>query len=95
MRELLALADYGAVICDSASYYRKLLCQPSRTELANQITSYMCVKSMEFVSVAALAENRVIGKDSEVPWHIPEDRRQYRSLIADVPVILGRGCTSR
>lgn len=45
---------------------------------------------MEFVSVAALAENHVIGKDGEVPWRIPEDRRQYRSRIAEDPVILGR-----
>lgn len=48
------------------------------------------MKSIEFVSVAALAENHVIGTDGEVPWRIPEDRRQYRSRIADDPVILGR-----
>lgn len=45
---------------------------------------------MELVSVAALAENRVIGRDDELPWSIPEDRQQYRSRIADNPVILGR-----
>jgi len=45
---------------------------------------------MELVSVAALAENHVIGVDGEVPWTIPEDRRQYRARIADEPVILGR-----
>lgn len=45
---------------------------------------------MELVSVAALAENHVIGIDGEVPWTIPEDRRQYRSRIAENPVIFGR-----
>jgi dihydrofolate reductase len=46
---------------------------------------------MELVSVAALAENRVIGDGGEIPWgHIPEDREQYRERIADHPVILGR-----
>ncbi len=46
---------------------------------------------MELVSVAALAENRVIGVDGELPWpSIPADKRQYRSRIADEPVILGR-----
>jgi dihydrofolate reductase len=45
---------------------------------------------MELVSVAALAENHVIGKDGELPWSISEDRQQYRSRIADNPVILGR-----
>ncbi|MFB6298994.1 MAG: dihydrofolate reductase [Halobacteriales archaeon] len=45
---------------------------------------------MELVSVAALADNRVIGKDGEIPWHLPADKRQYRARIADDPVILGR-----
>ena len=46
---------------------------------------------MELVSVAAVAENGVIGKDGELPWpSIPADRRQYRDRIAEWPVILGR-----
>ena len=46
---------------------------------------------MRLVSVAALAENRVIGRDGEVPWpHIEADVRQYRERVADSPVILGR-----
>ena len=46
---------------------------------------------MELVSVAALADNRVIGDDGELPWpSIPADKRQYRERIADDPVILGR-----
>lgn len=46
---------------------------------------------MELVTVAALAENGVIGTDGELPWpSIPADKRQYRALIADSPVILGR-----
>lgn len=46
---------------------------------------------MELVSVAAIAENLVIGDDGEIPWEsLPEDRRQYRALVADAPVILGR-----
>ncbi|WP_148413445.1 dihydrofolate reductase HdrA [Haloferax sp. KTX1] len=46
---------------------------------------------MELVSVAALAENRVIGRDGELPWpSIPADKEQYRARIADDPVVLGR-----
>lgn len=46
---------------------------------------------MELVSVAAVAENGVIGRDGEIPWpSIPEDREQYRRRIAGDPVILGR-----
>lgn len=46
---------------------------------------------MELVSVAAVAENGVIGDDGELPWpSIPEDREQYRNRVADSPVVLGR-----
>lgn len=46
---------------------------------------------MEFITVAAVAENGVIGLDGELPWpSIPADRRQYRNRIKDWPVILGR-----
>ena len=46
---------------------------------------------MQLVSVAALAENRVIGNDGGVPWpDLPEDVRQYRDRVAGSPVILGR-----
>lgn len=46
---------------------------------------------MELVSVAAVAENGVIGEDGELPWpSIPADKQQYRGRIADHPVILGR-----
>lgn len=45
---------------------------------------------MELVSVAALADNRVIGRDGEIPWDVPEDKRQYRERTRDHPVILGR-----
>ncbi len=46
---------------------------------------------MELVSVAALDDNRLIGNNGELPWpSIPADKQQYRSLIADAPVILGR-----
>ncbi|WP_042661819.1 dihydrofolate reductase [Haloferax sp. ATB1] len=46
---------------------------------------------MELVTVAAVAENGVIGRNGELPWpSIPADKRQYRNRIADWPVILGR-----
>jgi len=46
---------------------------------------------VELITVAAVAENGVIGRDGELPWpSIPADKRQYRSRIAESPVILGR-----
>jgi len=47
--------------------------------------------SVELITVAAVAENGVIGRDGELPWpSIPADKQQYRRRIADHPVILGR-----
>lgn len=46
---------------------------------------------MKLITVAAVADNGVIGRDGELPWpSIPADKRQYRTRIADWPGILGR-----
>jgi dihydrofolate reductase len=46
---------------------------------------------MELASVAAVAENRAIGRDGELPWdHIAADVEQYRNRVAGHPVVLGR-----
>ena len=45
----------------------------------------------QIVIVAALAkENRCIGRDMEVPWHIPEDLRHFKKLTVGGSVIMGR-----
>jgi dihydrofolate reductase len=40
--------------------------------------------------IAAMADNRVIGRDNEVPWHIPQDMKRFRSITMGHPVIMGR-----
>jgi dihydrofolate reductase len=46
---------------------------------------------MDLVTVAAVAENGVIGADGGLPWPaIPADRRQYRARVAGHPTVLGR-----
>ena len=46
---------------------------------------------MELISVAAVADNGVIGRDGGLPWpSIPADRARYRARVADDPVVLGR-----
>lgn len=48
-------------------------------------------EELDLISVAAVAENGVIGNDGEIPWpSIQTDKRQYRDRITDHPVILGR-----
>lgn len=45
---------------------------------------------MEKVIVAAVAENRVIGREGDVPWHYPEDMEHFRETTMGSPVIMGR-----
>jgi dihydrofolate reductase len=42
--------------------------------------------------VAACAENRVIGRDGKLPWHIPEDIAHFKRLTARNVCIMGRVC---
>jgi dihydrofolate reductase len=44
----------------------------------------------EIVFVIARAENGVIGKDSALPWRIPEDLRRFKALTMGAPMIMGR-----
>ena len=44
----------------------------------------------EFVLVAAVAKNGVIGADEDMPWHYPADLRRFKRLTAGHPVIVGR-----
>jgi dihydrofolate reductase len=40
--------------------------------------------------IAAVAENRVIGKGDRMPWDLPHEYEHYRRIIADQTVIMGR-----
>lgn len=40
--------------------------------------------------IAALARNRVIGKDNALPWRLPEDLRRFRALTTGHPIVMGR-----
>jgi dihydrofolate reductase len=40
--------------------------------------------------IAALADNRVIGRHNRLPWHLPADLRHFKQLTLDKPIIMGR-----
>ena len=40
--------------------------------------------------IAAVARNRVIGKDNQLLWHLPGDMRHFRETTRGKPVIMGR-----
>ncbi len=40
--------------------------------------------------IAAMAKNRVIGKDNKLPWHISDDLKNFKKLTSGNVVIMGR-----
>ncbi len=40
--------------------------------------------------IAAQAENRVIGLNNQMPWHLPEDLQYFKKVTLGKPVIMGR-----
>ena len=44
----------------------------------------------EIVIIAAVARNRVIGKDNRLLWNIPEDMAHFKALTAGHTVVMGR-----
>lgn len=45
---------------------------------------------IEIALIAAVAENRVIGRDDEMPWHFSEDLAYFKRTTTGHPVIIGR-----
>src|SRR5947209_3338098 len=40
--------------------------------------------------IAALSDNRVIGKQQALPWNLPEDLKRFRALTLGHPCVMGR-----
>ncbi|MBE1441432.1 dihydrofolate reductase [Paenibacillus sp. OAS669] len=40
--------------------------------------------------IAAMAKNRVIGRDADIPWHIPGEQKRFKELTMGKTMIMGR-----
>ncbi|HSC85563.1 MAG TPA: dihydrofolate reductase [Pseudomonas sp.] len=47
-------------------------------------------KTLPLCLIAALAENRVIGRDNQLPWHLPADLKHFKAKTLGKPIIMGR-----
>jgi dihydrofolate reductase len=43
-----------------------------------------------FKAIAAMSENRVIGKAGQIPWHLPEDFKWFKKTTTGHVVVMGR-----
>lgn len=42
--------------------------------------------------IVAIANNRVIGKDNDIPWYLPADLQYFKKITLGHTVIMGRNC---
>jgi dihydrofolate reductase len=47
-------------------------------------------KTLPLCLIAALAQNRVIGRDNQLPWHLPADLKYFKAMTLGKPIIMGR-----
>lgn len=45
---------------------------------------------MEISLVVAMAENRVIGANNRLPWHLPADLKHFKRITMGHPIVMGR-----
>ena len=43
-----------------------------------------------FIAIAAMSENRVIGRGSQIPWHLPEDFKWFKQTTLGHVLVMGR-----
>lgn len=45
---------------------------------------------MRIAAIAAMSENRVIGRHNKLPWHLPADLKHFKTITMDKPILMGR-----
>lgn len=45
---------------------------------------------MRIIIIAAMAQNRVIGRDNAIPWHIPGELKRFKAATMHRTLIMGR-----
>jgi dihydrofolate reductase len=47
---------------------------------------------MTISCIVAVAHNRVIGRDNDIPWYLPADLQYFKKVTMGHTVVMGRNC---
>ncbi len=45
---------------------------------------------MRISAIVAMSENRVIGKNNQLPWYLPADLKHFKKVTMGKPILMGR-----
>lgn len=45
---------------------------------------------MRISAIFAMSKNRVIGRNNQLPWHLPADLKHFKTVTMGKPILLGR-----
>ena len=45
---------------------------------------------MEIAIIVAMTPQGIIGKDNQIPWHLPADLQRFKKITMGYPIIMGR-----
>lgn len=45
---------------------------------------------MKISLIVAMSQNRVIGRNNKMPWHLPADLKRFRAITMNSPILMGR-----
>lgn len=45
---------------------------------------------MRISAIVAIAENRAIGLNNQLPWHMPADLKHFKKITLGSPILMGR-----
>ncbi|MFT5128988.1 MAG: dihydrofolate reductase [Rhodothermales bacterium] len=57
---------------------------------ARTINTAIGANFMRITIIAALARNRVIGRDNDLPWRISQDLKRFKALTTGHSIVMGR-----
>lgn len=50
----------------------------------------MLLPNTKIIAMVAMTDERVIGLDNDLPWHIPEDLKVFKKTTSGYPILMGR-----